>query len=576
MTYVNIDPPSRTLSPVADALAFPLMNIYNTVLRGGKWPSVWKGEEVTVIPKTQAPTTLNDLRNLSCTSIFSKLLEHFFMKKLRGEVCLSDDQYGAVPGCGATHMITEMNTAMNEMIARPDSAVAIMSIDFKKAFNRMNHSVCLRALAAKGASSQTLRVCHSFLSDRKMRIKMGSSYSTTRNMPGGAPQGTCSGSFLFACTVDGIESPSYLETLGLRQPTQTEHHETSADDVGISSTLGLTDIATRLNTSTDYAINRERRLRRNYTNRLDSSLDTIRWPTSKICQELGARPLPDALWHAKYVDDFTVMEELRVNTAVSHISSSKEIKYLHAEKLQAVMQTVKENTAAIGMLVNPEKTQLVCVSASTQYDVRAYIQDGQTRKKSTDKLKILGYTITSKGNPSEHVAEIRRNYGRKVWYLRHLKRVGIDNTTLITIYKTCLRPLLEYASPAFSSMMTASNVMTLENLQLLALRVVLGYKIGAQECLQQAGVTTVEERMRDLRISFALKTYTNLRFSQKWFPPREHSGHYLRTTNRILETKASTERLKNSPLYAMRRELNTLEDLPPRPQNETDRDESFF
>ena len=57
-----------------DILAIPLSIIFNQTLNMLHWPQLWKNETVTVIPKNSSPASVSDLRNLSCTPLFSKVL----------------------------------------------------------------------------------------------------------------------------------------------------------------------------------------------------------------------------------------------------------------------------------------------------------------------------------------------------------------------------------------------------------------------------------------------------------------------------------------------------------------------
>ena len=79
-----------------------------------------------------------------------------------------------------------------------------MTIDYQKAFNRMEHDHCISMLARKGASNQSLQMVASFLEQRKMRFKVGNVMSAPYSTPGGAPQGTRSGNFLFTMTIDDV------------------------------------------------------------------------------------------------------------------------------------------------------------------------------------------------------------------------------------------------------------------------------------------------------------------------------------------------------------------------------------
>ena len=48
----------------------------STVLKTGEWPDQWKTEFVSVIPKVEAPTERDELRNLSLMLFVSKVVEN--------------------------------------------------------------------------------------------------------------------------------------------------------------------------------------------------------------------------------------------------------------------------------------------------------------------------------------------------------------------------------------------------------------------------------------------------------------------------------------------------------------------
>ena len=67
------------VGPSAWNLAGPLTYIYNTISTTTTWPLIWKQEFVTPIPKKNLPEGVNDLRNISCTALFSKVYESFVL-----------------------------------------------------------------------------------------------------------------------------------------------------------------------------------------------------------------------------------------------------------------------------------------------------------------------------------------------------------------------------------------------------------------------------------------------------------------------------------------------------------------
>ena len=59
MVYGDINP--ELITQFSDLLAPPVCFIYNQALKSLHWPSIWKAETVTIIPKNSAPSSLSEL-----------------------------------------------------------------------------------------------------------------------------------------------------------------------------------------------------------------------------------------------------------------------------------------------------------------------------------------------------------------------------------------------------------------------------------------------------------------------------------------------------------------------------------
>ena len=148
------DIPPDLIMQVIRILAGPLSWIYNDVPRFGVCPNSWRKEYQTIIPKKSNPESFADIRNLSCTNFFSKILESFVIDSLKQEVESSEQQYGGLKGTGADNFLCEVYNNVLETLQNPGSAVCLMSLDFLKAFNRLSHSACLWKLSEKYASTK--------------------------------------------------------------------------------------------------------------------------------------------------------------------------------------------------------------------------------------------------------------------------------------------------------------------------------------------------------------------------------------------------------------------------------------
>ena len=203
---VRIDIFPSLVTEYADLLAIPLCSIFNSILESGVWPRVWKQEFVTPIPKKKLPDSMDDLRNISCTALTSKIFESYLLEWLKEEVPLKSNQYGGVKGSSVEHLLCGIWHEIGSNLEDHRAATVLTAIDYAKAFNRLCYQSCLQSLAAKGASTQVIGLVATFLSNRTMQLKVGNSWSEPLPVTGGVPQGSLIGVYLFNASTDDLEN----------------------------------------------------------------------------------------------------------------------------------------------------------------------------------------------------------------------------------------------------------------------------------------------------------------------------------------------------------------------------------
>ena len=124
-----------------DLLAGPLSSIYNAITVTRIWPRLWKQEFVTTIPKATVPEGINDLRNISCTMLPSKIYESYVLNWVQDKVKLRPTQYGGVKGCSTAHLLVGVLDEVALGLEGDRAAVTLTSIDYAKAFNRLTFSI---------------------------------------------------------------------------------------------------------------------------------------------------------------------------------------------------------------------------------------------------------------------------------------------------------------------------------------------------------------------------------------------------------------------------------------------------
>ena len=74
------------MTEYADLFALPLTDIFNCITETFVWLSVWKIEIITVIPKCNNPVNFDQLRNISCTFLVSKIYKSYLLSWIRDEI----------------------------------------------------------------------------------------------------------------------------------------------------------------------------------------------------------------------------------------------------------------------------------------------------------------------------------------------------------------------------------------------------------------------------------------------------------------------------------------------------------
>ena len=188
------------------ALTVPLTNIFNATCVGRAWPSAWKVEYQTCIPKKTCPESVGDLRNISCTNFFSKVLELFVLRTARGFIKLRGNQYGGEPGVSMTHMLVDIWSKITEDLEDNRAVSTVTAIDYSKAFNHLQHLPCLQAMARMNAPTELIALVAWFLHGRRMTVRLGAVQSVLLPVNAGAPQGSVLESLLFNIGTDDLDT----------------------------------------------------------------------------------------------------------------------------------------------------------------------------------------------------------------------------------------------------------------------------------------------------------------------------------------------------------------------------------
>ena len=98
--------------------------------------------------------------------------------RLKATTKLSMNQFGRIKGSSVDHFLVESWEDILTPLEDHRDSVSLLSIDFEKAFSRMDHNACVNALGTLGASEPDLELVSCFLRGGTVTVKVGDSFST--------------------------------------------------------------------------------------------------------------------------------------------------------------------------------------------------------------------------------------------------------------------------------------------------------------------------------------------------------------------------------------------------------------
>ena len=177
------------------------------------------------------------------TPVLSKQSESFvgnwILETNSGKIDVN--QYGGLRGTSTTHALVDLLQNWHNII-HTNETVRILYVDFRKAFDSVNHAILLDRFRELGVHPILISWLHSFLHERQQRVKIGDEVSSWLNMKGAVPQGSWLGPLCFIVYVnkieaeDGMRIHKYIDDITITE--QIKHGEVSHLQKSIDTITG--------------------------------------------------------------------------------------------------------------------------------------------------------------------------------------------------------------------------------------------------------------------------------------------------------------------------------------------------
>ena len=156
-------------------------------------------------------------------------------------------QYGGQKGNSVAHYLIDfINVVLYNQDLKNIHAVLAATVDFNKAFNCQSHNILISLLSELGVPGLLLRIVVGFLENRELEVTFKGAKSGRQKMPGGGPQGTILGMFLFLILINSTGFKEAVRNRGqvITNPRRTrkpiEHiHMKFIDDMTVAESIDL-------------------------------------------------------------------------------------------------------------------------------------------------------------------------------------------------------------------------------------------------------------------------------------------------------------------------------------------------
>ena len=441
--------PSWILHDFPGFLAPPVAAIFNSSIREGCLPSLWKTAIACPVPKVNPPKTLEkDLRPISLTCVLSKELESHPVNWLWRIVLPQMDpyQFGAMANVSTVHALIKMCHDWFESTdkASDKNYIHAVLVDYSKAFDRIHPNILMeKIMKLENIPPFLLHWIADFLSNRSQQVKIGNIFSEKIDIWGTVPQGTKLGVLLFLLMIDDLKT----------------------------------------------------------------SVPTF-----------------------KYVDD----------TTINQISNDP-----NDQELQVAMNHLYDWSCDNCMKLNTTKTKEMLISFSKDPPIVPNICVNGEPLERVNCVKLLGVYIASDLSWNNHIEYVIKKANCRMFCLNLLRRAKVSSKDILLIFKSRIRPILEYAAPLWHGGLTQELCDNIEELQIRACKIALP-EMSYQDALDFMSLKTLSERRKDMCYNLFVKMEYPQDKLHCILPEKNLPSIITRNQKDYPLPKCSTNRYKNS------------------------------
>ena len=211
------------------------VSLFNKLLQNGHFPEEWAIGIIVLIFKGGEKDNLDNYRGITLLSIFGKLFIGILLQRLNNVVSdyeiLCENQLAYRKGYQTSDHIFTLRAVIENTFQNKKGALYLCFVDFKKAFDSVDHKELLHKLATYGIKGNFLKIIASLYSKVKSSVRGADGLTDLFSCSRGVRQGCLLSPLLFALFLNDLNNYISTSSVGVKIGEDSIHSLLYADDL---------------------------------------------------------------------------------------------------------------------------------------------------------------------------------------------------------------------------------------------------------------------------------------------------------------------------------------------------------